>query len=94
MHFPENLGGYPLTLRKHDIENYRPGELLLDYETYTLYYVNKKTGIKKSMAKEIYDRIVATSLQNTKFVVSNENTVPPVNDRKPNMVYFVQVNEE
>lgn len=81
MHLPE-LGSYPLTLRDHDISNPRLGELLLDYTNYELYYVNRNTGEKVSMAQDIYQRILRARMQNTNFVrYDNTNHPSPVTER-------------
>lgn len=70
MHLP-TLGSYPLTLRDFDINNPRRGELLLDYTNYELYYINRNTGERVSVAQDIYQRILRARMQNTNFVRYN-----------------------
>ena len=98
-HVPNPLGSFPLTLRDYKIKNPRKGELLLDYTLYDLYYINKHTGEMVSVAKDIYDRIMAAKLQNNTIVISDadkqdpipgRNEIwPPVNERKYNNFYYV-----
>lgn len=67
MHIPE-LGSYPLTLRDYDVSNPRGGELLLNYETDDLYYINRKTGNRSRVADDIYRRILEAKVQNNKII--------------------------
>ena len=75
MHLPE-LGSYPLTLRDYEVNNPRPGELLLDYTNFELYYINRNTGERVSMAQDIYQRILNARMQNTN-IVRYDNTEHP-----------------
>ena len=98
-HVPDPLGSYPMVLRDYMVPNARKGELLLDYDTYDLYYINYKTGAKIAMAQDIYDRIMMAKLQNTYFEtcdadketpVPGRNEIwPPVAERKYNRFYYV-----
>lgn len=98
-HVPDPLGSYPMVLRDYMVPNARKGELLLNYENYDLYYVNYQTGVKISMAQDIYDRIMMAKLQNTYFnlcdadkedPVPGRNEIwPPVAERKYNQFYYV-----
>lgn len=65
MHIPNPLGGYPLVLRDSSEERCRKGELLYDYNNNDLYYVNKQSGEKNLLAKDIYNKIIATRLENS-----------------------------
>lgn len=76
MHLPE-LGSYPLTLRDYEVNNSRPGELLLDYTNFELYYINRNTGERISMAKDIYQRILRAKVQNTN-IIRYDNTEHPL----------------
>ena len=75
MHLPE-LGSYPLTLRDFEVNNSRKGELLLDYTNYELYYINRNTGERVSMAQDIYQRILRAKMQNTN-IIRYDNTEHP-----------------
>lgn len=98
-HVPNPLGSFPLTLRDYNIKNPRRGELLLDYTTYDLYYINKHTGQMVAVAKDIYDRIMAAKLQNTTINIKDadkqdpipgRNEIwPPVSERKYNNFYYI-----
>jgi len=96
MHIPNPLGGYPLILRQDTITNARNGELLYNYEKNDLYYVNKITGNKSLLAKEIYDKLIAAKLENTyikavkdsESVGSKVDIIPDIPDRKVNTFYM------
>lgn len=75
MHLPE-LGSYPLTLRDFEVNNPRRGELLLDYTNFELYYINRNTGERVSMAQDIYQRILRARMQNTN-IIRYDNTEHP-----------------
>jgi len=97
MHVPNPLGSYPLVLRDYDVSGARRGEFLLDYKTYDLYYINRSSGERISVAEEIYQRILKAKLQNTKIVVADkdkeapwsEDPFPPIADRHFNTFYYV-----
>lgn len=94
MHVPNPLGSYPLTLRNSNTSNPRRGELLFDYENYDIYYIDKNTGIKSNLAKDIYDKIIASKLENTHILLcqtdgeGTEDDLPYISDRKPNTFYY------
>lgn len=75
MHLP-TLGSYPLTLRDFEVNNPRRGELLLDYTKHELYYINRDTGERVSVAQDIYQRILRAKMQNTN-IVRYDNTDQP-----------------
>ena len=81
MHLPE-LGSYPLTLRDFEVNNPRRGELLLDYINYKLYYINRHTGERMSIAQDIYQKIIKAKLQNTNIAIYDNTSHPsPVIDQ-------------
>ena len=94
MHIPNPLGSYPLTLRSINASNPRRGELLFDYEKYDIYYVNRDTGDITNLAKDIYDKIIASKLENTFIQLTQtdgegeEIPLPEIKDRKPNIFYY------
>lgn len=96
-HVPEPLGSYPLILRDYTVTNPRRGELLLDYDTGTLYYCHYRTGRVISIADDIYGQLLITKVQNAHFEVSDADkeapyygaTWPPISDRKFNTFYLV-----
>ena len=67
MHIPE-LGSYPLILRNYDVSNPRDGELLLNYETDDLYYINRSDSKRVRVADDIYRRILEARVQNNKII--------------------------
>ena len=67
MHIPE-LGSYPLILRNYDVSNPRDGELLLNYETDDLYYINRSDSKRIRVADDIYRRILESKVQNNKII--------------------------
>ena len=88
-----------MVLRDYDIATPRRGELLLDYNTYDLYYVKMDTGERIRLADEIYQRILAARVQNT-FIdindadkqdpVPGENEVwPPISERQYNHFNYI-----
>lgn len=95
MHVPNPLGGYPLILRPSDVPNPRNGELLMDYENNDLIYVNRETGNKSSIAMDIYNKIIASRLENSHIKICKNNTssgeeedIPNIEDRKMNTMYI------
>ena len=92
MHIPNPMGSFPLTLRDSNTSSPKPHELLLDYSDANLYFIDG-FGEKKLVAQEIYDRIVASSMQNTTVEIydeeNNPNLVPLVSNRNPNHYYFI-----
>ena len=100
MHVPNPLGSYTLTLRSSDISNPRNGELLFDYTNYDIYYIDKETGVKSNLAKDIYDKIIASKLANTYIQVcksddeGTEPDLPNINDRVPNTFYYTITSRE
>jgi len=92
MYVPNPLGRCPLVLRDSNIDNYKNGELLIDYDKYDIYYINYQTGEKVSITRDIYNKIVDAIAQNTKFIVQ-ENEIDPL-ERKVNKFYFMIKNKE
>ncbi|MBR1987803.1 MAG: hypothetical protein IKA36_02060 [Clostridia bacterium] len=98
-HLPESLGRYPLVLRSFDVKDLKIGEILMDYNNYELHYVRRDTGELISVARDIFNYIMALRTQNT-FVdvidadtldtpVSKETVYPAISDRRYNHMYFV-----
>ena len=93
------LSHYPLVPRDYNVSNPIRGELLMDYTYNDLYYVKPSTGEVVSIAREIYDRILAARIQNTNIVIYNRDKLipkpdkdavtPPVIDRKFNTFYAI-----
>ena len=96
MHVPNPLGGLPLILRDVNTTNPRRGELLFDYTNADLYYVNKETGKKTRLADSIYQKIIASKLENSRIEVAHSDspesaedpTIPEVADRRMNTWYM------
>lgn len=96
MHVPNPLGGLPLVLRDVNTANPRKGELLFDYTSADLYYVNKKTGKKTRLADSIYQKIIASKLENSRIEVAHSDSpesaedpvIPEVTDRRMNTWYM------
>ena len=96
MHVPNPLGGLPLILRDVNTTNPRSGELLFDYTNADLYYVNKETGKKTRLADSIYQKIIASKLENSRIEVAHSDspesaedpTIPEVADRRMNTWYM------
>ena len=97
-HLP-GLGSFPLILRDYMVPDPRKGELLLNYENNELYFVRKSTGEVISIARNIYDKILATKIKNNRIVVydadklnpqpGRDEIVPAVKDREYNAFYFI-----
>ena len=95
MHVPNPLGGVPLILRDVDTKNLRKGELLLDYTSSDLYFVDKETGQKERLADSIYKSIVDAKVENSKILITcsdggSEAATPAIEDRKMNQ-WFVNI---
>lgn len=96
MQKPNPLGGYPLTLRNLSEIATRPGELLLDYTSNKIYYVNSLSNNKIDLCKDIYDRIIKYKLANTKTQIckesntiqSDEEIIPSIGNRDFNTFYM------
>ena len=96
MHVPNPLGGLPLILRDVNTTNPRRGELLFDYTNADLYYINKETGKKTRLADSIYQKIIASKLENSKIEVAHSDShesaedpaIPEVADRRMNTWYM------
>ena len=96
MHVPNPLGGLPLILRDVNTTNPRRGELLFDYTNADLYYVNKETGKKTRLADSIYQKIIASKLENSRIEVAHSDShesaedpaIPEVADRRMNTWYI------
>lgn len=93
---PIPLGRYPLVLRDSDIIDTKYGELLLEYSTDSLYYIDRHDGKKINIAKMIYDKIILDKLENSKIdiVKSNDDissdvpVIPDISERKFNTWYM------
>ena len=96
MHVPNPLGGLPLILRDVNTTNPRRGELLFDYTNTDLYYINKETGKKTRLADSIYQKIIASKLENSRIEVAHSDShesaedpaIPEVADRRMNTWYM------
>ena len=96
MHVPNPLGGLPLILRDANTTNPRRGELLFDYTNADLYYINKETGKKTRLADSIYQKIIASKLENSRIEVAHSDShesaedpaIPEVADRRMNTWYM------
>lgn len=96
MHVPNPLGGLPLVLRDVNTPNPRMGELLLDYTNADLYYINKETGKKTRLADSIYQKIIASKLENSRIEVAHSDSpestedpvIPEVANRRMNTWYM------
>lgn len=98
-HKPKQLGSFPLVLRDYKVPNPIRGELLMDYNNNEMYFVKKSTGNVTSVARDIYDKIMASKIQNNKIHTfdydkvtphpDKNDIVPPVRDRQYNGIYFL-----
>ena len=96
MHVPNPLGGLPLILRDVNTTNPRRGELLFDYTNADLYYINKETGKKTRLADSIYQKIIASKLENSRIEVAHSDSpesaedpaIPEVAYRRMNTWYM------
>lgn len=92
MHVPNPMGSYPLVLRSKDAPSPRNGELMFDYITNDLYFVNN--GKVENAAKTIYDKIIRSKLENVKIQIckddktGSEANTPAVADRSMNNWYM------
>lgn len=92
MHVPNPLGSYPLVLRSKDSVNPRNNELMYDYVSNDLYFVNN--GKKDKLAKDIYDKIVKSKIENANIIVcksddeGTESTAPDIKNREMNYWYI------
>lgn len=93
------LGSFPLTLRDYNVMDPRRGELLINYANNELFFVKKEDGSIVSMARDIYDRIMASRVQNNEIVIydvdkispppGKKDLVLPPKDRKYNGMYLM-----
>lgn len=99
-HLPEKFGTYPLVLRDFRVENLKLGEILMDYDKYELYYVKRDTGELVSVARDIFNYILALRTQNSFFeiidadlqdppMINTEDEYPPIKERKYNHFYYI-----
>jgi hypothetical protein len=92
MHVPKPLGGYPLVLRSNTASKPRNNELMLDYTTNDLYFV--ENGVPIKLARSIYDKIIKSKLENVTVNIcksdkeGSEPTAPAVASRKMNNWYM------
>ena len=96
MHLPNPFGGYPLVLRSSDVENPRNGELLFNYNTDDLMYVDKKSGEINKVSDSIYHKLIEIRIENSDIdivkanddVFGYEPVIPDVELRRPNSWYM------
>ena len=92
MHVP-TLGSYPLVLRDYDVSSARDGELLLNYSTDDLYYINRSNHKRVRVADDIYRRILESKVQNNKLIIydydkkSEGGSLDPVSNNTLNLEY-------
>lgn len=98
-HLPEKYGSFPLILRDYDILDPKKGELLFNYNSNELYFVKPQNGEVISMARDIYNKILAAKIKNTGAVIydadklsplpGKDDIVPPIKDRNYNSIYNI-----
>lgn len=92
MHVPNPLGSYPLVLRSENASGPRNNELMFDYTTNDLYFVESGKPIK--LARSIYDKIIKSKLENVTVNIcksdkeGSEAAVPDISKRKMNNWYM------
>lgn len=91
MHVPNPLGSYPLVLRSKDAVNPRNNELMYDYVSDDLYFVNN--GKKGKLAKDIYDKMIRSKIENANIVICSDkegtgSTIPDIKNREMNHWYM------
>lgn len=92
MHVPNPLGSYPLILRSKDAVNPRNNELMYDYVSNDLYFINN--GKKGKLAKDIYDKMIKSKLENVNIVIcksdkdGTESEIPDITKRGINYWYM------
>ena len=92
MHVPNPLGGLPLILRDVNTTNPRMGELLFDYTNTDLYYINKETGKKTRLADSIYQKIIASKLENSRIEVAHSDSHESAEDPAISEVAYRRMN--
>lgn len=98
-HLPEKLGSFPLTFREYDVPDPKRGELLLNYDNNELYMVRKSDGQIISVARDIYNKILESRIQNnTVYIIDadkmspvpgKDELVPPISEREYNGFYYI-----
>ena len=92
MHVPKPLGGYPLVLRDKTASKPRNNELMFDYTTNALYFVENNNPVK--LARSIYDKIIKSKLENVTVNIcksdkeGSESVAPAIDQRKMNNWYM------
>ncbi len=92
MHVPKPLGGYPLVLRDETASKPRNNELMFDYTTNDLYFVENNNPVK--LARSIYDKIIKSKLENVTVNIcksdkeGSEPAAPAIDQRKMNNWYM------
>ena len=88
MHVPKPLGGYPLVLRDKTTSKPIKNELMFDYTTNDLYFVENNKPVK--LARSIYDKIIKSKLENVTVNIcksdkeGSESVAPAIDQRKMN----------
>ena len=92
MHVPKPLGGYPLVLRDETASKPIKNELMLDYTTNELYFVENNKPVK--LARSIYDKSIKSKLENVTVNIcksdkeGSESVAPEIDQRKMNNWYM------
>lgn len=92
MHVPKPLGGYPLVLRDETASKPRNNELMFDYTTNDLYFVENNKPVK--LVRSIYDKIIKSKLENVTVNIcksdeeGSESVAPAIDQRKMNNWYM------
>ena len=92
MHVPKPLGGYTLVLRDKTASKPRKNELMFDYTTNDLYFVENNNPVK--LARSIYDKIIKSKLENVTVNIcksdeeGSESVAPAIDQRKMNNWYM------
>lgn len=92
MHVPKPLGSYSLVLRSNTASKPRNNELMINYNTNDLYFVENGAPIK--LARSIYDKIIRSKLENVTVNIcksdkeGTEVEAPAIDKRKMNNWYM------
>jgi len=103
-HKPNPYGSFPLTLRDYLVADPRRGELLLNYDTNELYFCKGSTGDVVSVARDIYDKILAAKIKNNNIIIydwdlisplpDKDKVIPPTKERMYNSIYYIVTNRK
>lgn len=89
-HKPPELGTFPAILRDYDDPKSVPKELLMNYSDNGL-YLKTPEGEVISIAKDIYDKIIDSKIQNSAIHVTDNpdlEVLPPISQRQYNHWYY------